>query len=702
MVSPFPIPGRRVLGLGLMLLGAPAAARAADPEPAPPPRAAAAEVVNVIALRLPPADEPDDRVPGPVTIITAAEIARTGARTVYEALRLSAGIVLHDVIGNGVQQIVDLRGFSEGTATTVLVDGVRVNAPDDNRTALELIPIEAIERIEIRRGAAGSTHGGGALAGVVNAVTRRGGRGPTEAAAAIGTLDTWRLGLSGAGERGRFSWSGSLAHDETDGFRDNGAGEQDRVFARFGLRLRDTDELALALFTTDQQFGAPGALTRAELDADREQNPFNEPDEGLDDLAQGQIEGRFALPADWRLGTVLAFRSHDVGILTTGRTAAAFGVGFASDTSTDTLSVVAQGERGLDLGGNRSGRVTLGGEWSDSDLGADGTLTDPDGVPLAPASATSTARAAGGLFVAARADLTPTLSVAAGGRYDRAEIDFRDRLAGTGDDRRYGDATWNLGLNWTHAPGRTLFAGWSEGFLPPTSNDLFAFPGFGSNPDLRPTRSHDYELGYRSRTESVTWAATVFRVNVRDEVAFFIPDPNQPFSGTNRNIDQSHRAGLELEAEWRIAAAWTVGAALTLVDAEVDVGPNRGLRLPLVPEARGSLGLDWRPHARLAVGARLLGSSNQILTNDDANLRSRVPAYTLLDAALRWTPASIEALTLFAEVQNLFDSEHEVRGIFATDENSAPADFFTPGPPRRVRVGLSWRVGGAVRDGGGG
>ena len=704
MVTPFPVASTRVLGLGLSLLVAAAAPRAAAPEPAPPPAVGSPEVVNVIARRLPPPDEPDDRVPGPVTIITAADIARTGARTVYDAVRLSAGVVLHDVIGNGVQQIVDLRGFSEGTATTVLVDGVRVNAPDDNRTALELIPIEAIERIEIRRGAAGATHGGGALAGVINVVTRREGTGGAEVATAAGTLDTWRLGATGAGAGagGRFFWNGSVAHDETDGFRDNGAGEQDRAFARFGMRLRESDEVALALFTTDQVFGAPGALKQDELDADREQNPFNEPDEGKDELAQVQVEGRFALPAGWSLGGVLALRDQEVDILTTGRTAAAFGVGFATDTSTAALSFVTQAERSLDLGGGRTGRVTMGGEWADSDLDAEGTLTDPDGLPLSAASATSTERAATGLFVAARADLSSRWSVTGGGRYDHARLDFQDRLAGTGDGRTYDDLTWNLGVNWNPHAGHTVFAGWSEGFLPPTSNDLFAFPGFGSNPELRPTRSHETQLGYRQRTESLTWAATLFRINVRDEVAFFIPDPNAPFSGTNRNIDQSHRAGLELEADWRIAAAWTVGGSLTMVDAEADVGPNRGLRLPLVPETRGSLALDWRPRPSLSVGARLLGSSDQVLSNDDGNTRRTVPSYLLLDASVRWTPAGVEALTLFAEAQNLLDSEHEVRGIFATDENGTPSDFFTPGPPRRVRAGLAWRFGGSVRAAGGG
>ena len=120
-------------------------------EPAPE---ALPEVV-VSSTRL-PGDPVDPRtLPAKVTVITAEDIARSGAKTVQEAIQWSTGIVMFDEVGNAFEQRVDLRGFNNQPvpATSVFVDGVRVNEPDFNGLNFYLIPIEAVERIEIIPGA---------------------------------------------------------------------------------------------------------------------------------------------------------------------------------------------------------------------------------------------------------------------------------------------------------------------------------------------------------------------------------------------------------------------------------------------------------------------------------------------------------------------------------------------------------------------
>ena len=83
--------------------------------------------------------------------------------------------MLFDGVGNEFQQTVDMRGFNAQpvTATSVFVDGVRVNEPDFNTINFDLIPIEDIERIEILPGTA-TVFGRNALAGVINITTKRG------------------------------------------------------------------------------------------------------------------------------------------------------------------------------------------------------------------------------------------------------------------------------------------------------------------------------------------------------------------------------------------------------------------------------------------------------------------------------------------------------------------------------------------------
>src|SRR5512147_1226030 len=124
--------------------------------------------VVVSSTRLP--DKPVDAktLPAKVTVLTAEDIKKSGARSVQEAIQWATGIVMYDQIGNGFQQSIDLRGFNGQPvpATSVFVDGVRVNEPDFNTTNFDLIPYDSIERIEIIPGAS-AIYGKNALGGVI-------------------------------------------------------------------------------------------------------------------------------------------------------------------------------------------------------------------------------------------------------------------------------------------------------------------------------------------------------------------------------------------------------------------------------------------------------------------------------------------------------------------------------------------------------
>src|SRR5438132_14088728 len=115
-------------------------------EPAPE---ALPEVV-VSSTRL-PGDPVDPRtLPAKVTVITAEDIARSGAKTVQEAIQWSTGIVMFDEVGNAFEQRVDLRGLRNHPlpATSDLLDGVRVNEEGVNGLRFYLTRYCPVERVE--------------------------------------------------------------------------------------------------------------------------------------------------------------------------------------------------------------------------------------------------------------------------------------------------------------------------------------------------------------------------------------------------------------------------------------------------------------------------------------------------------------------------------------------------------------------------
>ncbi len=123
--------------------------------------------------------------PAPVEVITRAEIARTGAASVNELIRAIPSIDVFDQgelasnspSGSGTAN-VGLRGLSN-SETLVLLNGRRlpVNALYDSSGAgaavdINMIPVSAIERIEVLKDGGSAIYGADAVAGVINIITK--------------------------------------------------------------------------------------------------------------------------------------------------------------------------------------------------------------------------------------------------------------------------------------------------------------------------------------------------------------------------------------------------------------------------------------------------------------------------------------------------------------------------------------------------
>jgi iron complex outermembrane receptor protein len=140
--------------------------------------------------------------PSIVTVITRPMIQALGSRSVAEALRDVPGFYLVD---DGVTSNIAVRGVSAGPNSwsrtiKVMVDGHPVTDYSSGGTFLgpELIPIEAVESIELIRGAGSALYGANAFLGVINIVTKKPKeRGSfVETGAEAGTIRT-HLGGSG-------------------------------------------------------------------------------------------------------------------------------------------------------------------------------------------------------------------------------------------------------------------------------------------------------------------------------------------------------------------------------------------------------------------------------------------------------------------------------------------------------------------------
>ncbi len=251
-------------------------------------------------------------------------------------------------------------------------------------------------------------------------------------------------------------------------------------------------------------------------------------------------------------------------------------------------------------------------------------------------------------------------------------------------------------MNWNPSPRYGLYASYGEAFLPPTAEQLFAFPGFGRNPDLRPEDSRSYELGFRARWKpTLRLELAAFRIDTENEIVF-IPDP-LTFGGRNENFGRTRRSGIETSIRGRVGSQLELFANLTLLRAELRNGPDAGNQVPLVPEQRLAAGFDWELPAGFRIRADGLYVGEQVLANDEANIGPRLPAYTVVNARLLWsaasltTPGAARGLTIFVESLNALDREYATRGILALNTQFLPEVFVTPAPDRRILAGAEWR-----------
>jgi iron complex outermembrane receptor protein len=360
-----------------------------------------------------------------------------------------------------------------------------------------------------------------------------------------------------------------------------------------------------------------------------------------------------------------------------------------------------------DAGSARSAhRLAFGIEWLDGDTDSTGFFTSPtspgDFDPSAPSSLNAAGTRNGALFVQDSWTISPRWSVSAGARGDDSRVRYVETIPGTtpSDSKTFSEISFRAGATFRPTDRVDLYLSYGDGFLPPTAEQLFAFPLFGSNPDLRPEDTRSYELGARGRGSAGSIEAAVFWTETEDEIVFDpTPTVDDPF-GQNVNAEATRRRGIELSASGRLGRGLAAFGQVTFTDAVFTAGANSGKEAPLVPKYRIGAGFDVTIPGGVGVRSEVQYVGAQVLDNDPANTRVKLGSYAVVNLRARWerTVGSDPGhrrgrVGLFAEAKNLLDEQYATRGIFAFDFGTgASADFVTPAPGRRYLAGLSWRL----------
>jgi outer membrane receptor protein involved in Fe transport len=583
-----------------------------------------------------------------------------------------------------------MRGFNAqpNPGISVFVDGVRINDPDSNFVNFDLIPIQDVERIEVLPGAT-AVFGANALGGVINVITRRGGRTPQATGeAAWGSYNHYRLRGSVSGPVKDFDYYVSGTLDRESGYRDFSDGRVSAFTGKVGYRPSDATDLSLALGYVNDRLEQAGTLPLDVLDRDRKAN-ISPTDFSATEQSNLTFQGRQRLPWGFSLAGNAYYRQTSRDLQTVG-----LGNESRATTDTDTSGGLVQISNELQKWGRRN-LFSAGVELSHSGVNSATNSFFPGPFGGTFASRRLIDQDVLGLYVQDSLDILPNLTLTGALRYDVTEYQFEDEIdPGNNGDRNFYGLTPRTGITYTPWGFVTLYANYGEGFRVPTTDELFAFGGplGSSNPNLQPVESRTYEAGLRLRPLGwLEMTAAYFLTDVRDEIVF-VPDPTDPtgFTGQNQNAPKSRRQGVEFSALLRPHERVDVQLNYSYTDARyrTQAGSiNAGDRVALVPLHRVYGRLAVRPLEGLELSLDGTYVGRQVFLGNETNeTQFRIQDYFLLNVQASYT---WKFLTLFVRGFNLTDAEYETYGIYALDPRTfTNGVFLMPAPGVNFLAGL--------------
>jgi iron complex outermembrane recepter protein len=167
------------------------------------------------------------------------------------------------------------------------------------------------------------------------------------------------------------------------------------------------------------------------------------------------------------------------------------------------------------------------------------------------------------------------------GRYDDVYFNSKNMLlAAQNDERTFGDFTPKVALNYKFTPYLAAYSSYGISFDSPAGNELDNFPTSSNpgkifNPDLKPQKSNNFELGMKGNIVS---RGTEFFNNIFFDAAFFnnlISDEIIPFEVYGdvffRNAAETRRTGVEIGADVEIYKGLKLNTAFTFNDFKYDI-----------------------------------------------------------------------------------------------------------------------------------
>jgi len=561
-----------------------------------------------------------------VSVIERAEIEASNVRDLPTLLSTRVGFQVNPNGGFGQNTGVSLRGTGSGD-TLILIDGVRTGSATLGQKALNNVPLNSIERIEIIKGSRAAVYGSDALAGVINIITRESDN--LSLSATFGSDSYQNYQVAGSVKSGDITTAFNAGFEKTDNFDvlQGVAPDEDGY---------ENKNLGFKVNYSDAHYGdfkLLGQYSEGFADYDSRFSP-------ADSTIERDDFKNYQLSAGWSKNYTNQTHSIDLALATddSDNTYVDFSVGPTTSTFiTKRTQVDYNGQYLLSDELNISGGVN----WYNDDVSHSSQL-----------------------FVE---DSRDVLAVFVGAYYDADKV-LANLTVRQDDDEQFGDeTTYTAAAGYHLSEDATFRISQSTGFKAPTFNDLY-FPLYG-NPDLQPEKSVNRELGLSVDFDIAQVDVAIFRNDIEDKIDY---DANFALA----NIDEARYEGVEFSLSQQFFG-FDSNLNFAYLSAEDE---ETGAELRNVAKRT----FNWELAKQFgAFDARL----DMQYRSDREGAVTRLGSYTLWNLAGNYQVN--EHIEVSLRVENLFDKEYNA--VDSNADFTTGQVYYYNTPERRFFAGASYQ-----------
>lgn len=622
-----------------------------------------------------------------INAVPRADLELIAATHINEAMSRMPGTWISR--GNGQEHLTAIRspvftGPGSCGEFYMAEDGVPLRpAGFCNVNQLMEVNSEQAERIEVMRGPGSALHGGNALHGVIDVISRapaaeRSGELQLEG----GPHDYARLQASYSDRFDSHAYRISVNGAHDGGYKDASGFDQQKLSYRHDA---EWDGLALQslLSVTNLNQETAGYITGRDAYKDNHRKRDNPNPESFRDNTAARWYGRFTLPAGgedrWVVTPYLRYQEmrflqhfqpgqplEENGLRSAGWQSAYY------HSASPTLDLVS----GID------------GEWTQSDLleVQYQPVTTRSDIPLGKHYDYVVDGINGAVFSQLDWRAAERWRVNAGARYEYQRYDYDNRMRDGATredgtpcpggscrfsrpaDRRdeFGNLSFNAGLIHYLTGSQELVLNLSHGFRPPQAAELYRLQQAQRSADLDAEEMDNIELGWRGDWQQLSYQWVVYAMRKENVIV-------QDADRRNIGDSETEHQGLEYSLRWQISDSWDLrgdgtwarhryrnNVRLSGLQAGATIDGND---MVAAPRRFGSVRLGWQPTSDLRwelewlyLGPYYLEATNQAKYegHDLLNLRMRHQ----IDKRWHWA----------ARLTNLTDRDYAERADYAFGE----------------------------------